>query len=95
MTAVLTANLVTGINITNAGTGFTSAPTLTFGTGTVLVAGTNPSAPALAKAFADFGNTETNASLAGTPIQGVPEPGSFTLLITGALGLLTRRRHSR
>ena len=42
-TAILTGGAVTGINITNAGTNFIAAPNLTFGTGTVLVAGTNPS----------------------------------------------------
>ncbi|MCX6853607.1 MAG: autotransporter-associated beta strand repeat-containing protein, partial [Verrucomicrobia bacterium] len=49
--ATLTANLVTGITITNPGTGYTTAPTLTFIGGTVLVAGTAPTAAGNASNF--------------------------------------------
>lgn len=41
-TAVLSSGLVTGITITNAGTGFTSTPTIAFTGGTVTTAGTAP-----------------------------------------------------
>ncbi len=43
-TAVLTNGLVTGIQMTNNGTGYTTVPTLTFSGGTQLVSGTAPTA---------------------------------------------------
>ena len=43
-TAVLSSGLVTKINLTSGGAGYTSAPTLTFSGGTVLTPGTPPSA---------------------------------------------------
>lgn len=41
-TAVLTGGVVSGITITKPGTGFTTAPAIAFGGGTVTTAGTNP-----------------------------------------------------
>jgi len=41
-TAVLTGGVVSGITITSAGTGFTTAPAIAFSGGTVATAGTNP-----------------------------------------------------
>jgi fibronectin-binding autotransporter adhesin len=41
-TATLTAGVVSSITITNAGTGFTTAPTIAFTGGTVTTTGTNP-----------------------------------------------------
>ena len=43
-TAVLTNGFVTSVTITNAGYNFTAAPTLTFSLGTILAAGTPPTA---------------------------------------------------
>lgn len=60
-TATLTGNVVTGITITNAGSGFTGAPTITFSGGTVLVAGTNPTGTGNNTNFALTGLTITNA----------------------------------
>ncbi len=41
-TAVLTGGLVSGITMTNPGSGFTTAPTIAFTGGTITTAGTNP-----------------------------------------------------
>jgi hypothetical protein len=51
-TAVLTGGVVTGITITNAGSGFTTAPVIAFTGGTVTTAGTNPSGTGNATNFA-------------------------------------------
>jgi autotransporter-associated beta strand protein len=64
-TAVLsggTSGTVTGITITtaNAGTGFTSAPTITFSGGTVTTAGTNPTGTGNATNFIVSAITVTN-----------------------------------
>ncbi len=47
-TAVMTDGLITGLNITNAGTGYTGTPAVTFSGGTVATAGTNPTATGIA-----------------------------------------------
>lgn len=61
-TATLDANgLVTGIQITNPGTGYTTAPTVTLSGGTVSRPGTNPTATANAVNFTVSGLTITNA----------------------------------
>ena len=50
-TVTLNAGLVSGIVITNPGIGYTTAPTLAFSGGTVLAAGTNPTASGNASNF--------------------------------------------
>ncbi len=50
-TAVLTSGVVSGITITNAGSGFTTAPVIAFTGGTVTTAGTNPSGTGKATNF--------------------------------------------
>jgi hypothetical protein len=60
-TAVLTGGVVSGITITNAGTGFTSAPTIAFSSGTVTTAGTNPTGIGNATNFTVNGITVTSA----------------------------------
>lgn len=57
-TAVLDASgLVTGIKIVNPGSGYFSAPTLSFSGGTVLVAGTAPTATGNTTNFKDLSDT--------------------------------------
>jgi autotransporter-associated beta strand protein len=60
-TATLTGGVVSAITITNAGTGFTSAPTIAFTAGTVTTAGTNPTGTGNATNFNLQGYTITNA----------------------------------
>ncbi|MCX6854677.1 MAG: autotransporter-associated beta strand repeat-containing protein, partial [Verrucomicrobia bacterium] len=59
-TAVLTGGVVSGITIANAGTGFTTAPTIAFSAGTVTTAGTNPTGTGNATNFTVSGITVTN-----------------------------------
>jgi autotransporter-associated beta strand protein len=59
-TAVLTSGIVSGITITNAGVGYTSAPTLAFTGGTVTNAGTNPTSTGNATNFVVVGIQVTN-----------------------------------
>lgn len=59
-TAVLTSGVVSGITITNTGTGYTTAPTIAFSGGTVTTAGTNPTGTGNATNFVVAGITVTN-----------------------------------
>lgn len=59
-TAVLTSGIVSGITLTNAGVGYTSAPTLAFTGGTVTNAGTNPTSTGNATNFVVSGIQVTN-----------------------------------
>ncbi len=59
-TAVLTSGVVSGITITNPGTGYTTAPTIAFSAGTITTAGTNPTGTGNATNFAVSGITVTN-----------------------------------
>ncbi len=68
-TAVLTSGVVSGITITNAGTGFTTAPTIAFSAGTITTAGTNPTGTGNATNFAVSGITVTNP---GSGYTGAP-----------------------
>jgi fibronectin-binding autotransporter adhesin len=68
-TAVLTGGVVSGIAITNAGTGYTTAPTIAFSAGTVTTAGTNPTGTGNATNFTISGISVTSA---GTAYTGAP-----------------------
>ncbi len=59
-TAVLTSGVVSGITITNAGVGYTSAPTIAFSGGTITTAGTNPTGTSNATNFVVSGIQVTN-----------------------------------
>lgn len=59
-TAVLTSGLVTGITITNAGTGYSTTPNIAFSGGTVTTAGTNPTGTGNNANFTVSGITVTN-----------------------------------
>jgi autotransporter-associated beta strand protein len=60
-TAVLTSGVVTGISLTNTGTGYTSAPTIAFSSGTITTAGVNPTGTGNATNFVVAGVQVTNA----------------------------------
>ncbi|MEQ1861915.1 MAG: autotransporter-associated beta strand repeat-containing protein, partial [Chthoniobacteraceae bacterium] len=60
-TAVLTGGVVSGITITNPGSGFTTAPTIAFSAGTVSTAGTNPTGTGNAANFVVSAITVTSA----------------------------------
>ncbi len=60
-TAVLTGGVVSSITITNAGSGFTTAPTIAFSAGTITNAGTNPTGTGNATNFTVNGITVTSA----------------------------------
>jgi autotransporter-associated beta strand protein len=70
-TAVLTGGIVTGITITNSGTGFTAAPAIAFSGGTVTTAGTNPTGTGNANNFTVSGITVTNPGSGYTSAPGV------------------------
>jgi autotransporter-associated beta strand protein len=84
-TATLTAGVVTGITITNAGTGFTVAPTIAFSGGTITTAGTNPTGTGNATEFTVSGIAVTapGSGYTGTPTytfgSGNAIPGTVTL----------------
>ena len=59
-TAILTSGVVSGITITNAGAGYTSAPTIAFSGGTITTAGTNPTGTGNATNFVVAGIQVTN-----------------------------------
>ncbi len=59
-TATLTSGIVSSITITNAGVGYTSAPTIAFSGGTVTNAGTNPTGTGNATNFVVSGIQVTN-----------------------------------
>ncbi len=59
-TAVLTGGVVSGITMTSAGTGYTTAPTIAFSGGTVTTAGTNPTGTGNATNFIVSGIQVTN-----------------------------------
>jgi fibronectin-binding autotransporter adhesin len=59
-TAQLTSGVVTGITVTAAGNGFTSAPTITFNGGTVTTAGVNPTGVGNSSNFIVIGIQVTN-----------------------------------
>ena len=71
-TAVLTGGLVTGVNITTIGSGYTTAPTISFTGGTVLVAGTAPTGTGNATSF-----TVVNLSITN-PGSGYTSAPTFT-----------------
>ncbi|MGV3664216.1 MAG: beta strand repeat-containing protein [Prosthecobacter sp.] len=59
-TAILTGGIVTGITVTVPGSGYTSAPTISFSGGTVTAAGTNPSGSGNATNFTPSSYTITS-----------------------------------
>ena len=67
--AVLTSGVVSGITITNVGTGYTTAPTIAFSGGTITTAGTNPTGTGNAANFIVSGITVTNS---GSGYTGAP-----------------------
>jgi len=76
--------LVTGITITNAGTGYSSAPNIAFADGTVLVAGTDPTGTGNDTNFSVVGITMTDpgTGYTGTPtftFDGNPFPATAVL----------------
>ncbi|MEQ1852957.1 MAG: autotransporter-associated beta strand repeat-containing protein, partial [Chthoniobacteraceae bacterium] len=70
-TAVLTSGVVSGITITNAGTGYATAPTIAFGGGTVTTAGTNPTGTGNATNFIVAGIQVTNPGSGYTSVPAV------------------------
>lgn len=70
-TAVLTGGVVSGITITNPGTGFTTAPTIAFTGGTVTTAGTNPTGTGNATNFTVAAVTLTASGSGYTTAPGV------------------------
>lgn len=69
-TAVLSGGVVSGINVTNPGTGYTSAPSIAFSGGTVSSAGTNPTGTGNNTNFTVSGITVTNpgSGYTGEPV---------------------------
>jgi hypothetical protein len=91
-TALMTSGLVTGIQMTNNGTGYTTAPTLTFSGGTQLVAGTAPTAEGNANNFCVTSIAVTAKGIGYTtpPVVNVAPPASGTpATATAVLGGLT------
>jgi hypothetical protein len=91
-TALMTSGLVTGIQITNNGTGYTTAPTLTFSGGTQLVAGTAPTADGNANNFCvtSIAVTARGSGYTTPPVVNVAPPASGTpATATAVLGGLT------
>lgn len=86
-TAVLTGGLVTGVTITAPGTGFTTAPTIAFSAGTVLVAGTAPTGVGNATNFTAVLIGITNGGIGYTSAPTVSlansEPSSLTANVSG------------
>jgi hypothetical protein len=70
-TAVLTGGVVSGITTTNAGTGYTTAPTIAFSAGTITTAGTNPTGTGNATNFTVNGITVTNTGSGYTNVPTV------------------------
>ena len=83
-TAILTGGVVSGITITNAGTRFSVAPTITFSGGTVATAGVNPTGTGNDTEFTVNGLTMTDAGsgYTGTTFytfdSGNANPGTLT-----------------
>ena len=68
---MLTGGVVSGITITNAGTGYTTAPAIAFSGGTVATAGTNPTGTGNATNFIVAGIQVTNPGSGYTSAPGV------------------------
>jgi hypothetical protein len=91
-TAVLTNGLVTGIQMTNNGTGYTTTPTLTFSGGTQLVAGIAPTSVGNIDGFCVTSITVTanGSGYTTPPVVTVAPPASGTpATATAGLGGLT------
>ncbi len=70
-TAVLTSGVVSSITISNAGTGYTSAPSIAFSAGTITTAGTNPTGTGNATNFIVSGIQVTNPGIGYTSAPSV------------------------
>jgi hypothetical protein len=93
-TAILTSGKVTGVTITAMGTGFTSAPTLTFSSGTVNSGTVNPTAVGNDAQFAVSTITKsgTNVGYTSAPTVTIAAPAvakTATATATVANGLIT------
>jgi hypothetical protein len=91
-TAVLTSGLVTGIQMTNNGTKYTTAPTLNFSGGTQLVAGAEPTAVGNSKNFCvtSIAVTANGSGYTTPPVLTVAAPVDGTpATATAVLGGLT------
>jgi autotransporter-associated beta strand protein len=85
--AVLTSGVVTGITMTNNGTGYTSAPTIAFTGGTVTTAGTNPTGNATN--FIVAGIQVTNPGSGYTSAPSVTFSSGSGTMATANLSLVT------
>ena len=84
--SALIANAETNISVDQ------TLSSVTIGNGAVVTLGAPlPPAPAASSFIADAA-TSIGGDLAGAPMQGVPEPGSATLIFGGMLTLLGLRR---
>ncbi len=91
-TAVLSGGLVTGIQMVNNGTGYTTTPTLTFSGGTQLVAGTDPAAVGNTNNFCvtSIAITANGSGYTTPPVVTVAAPvGGTRATATAVLGGLT------
>ncbi len=91
-TVLLTGGLVTGIQMTNNGTGYTTAPTLTFFSGSQLNLGTAPTADGNANNFCvtSIAVTAKGSGYTTPPVVNVAPPASGTpATATAVLGGLT------
>lgn len=88
-TSSLIANAETNISVSQ------TLAALNIGDGAVVTLGSPlPPAPAFAEEFGGAALEIGGGELTGTPIQGVPEPGSVALVLGGVLALLGRRRRA-
>ena len=100
LNANATNSTVTVTGTTNVGANQTLAALNIGSGGVVTIVPAAPAAPEFGD-FTDAGNEPaladafgSGASAALQPVAAVPEPGAFSLLATGILGLLARRRRS-
>ena len=88
-TAVLSGGVVTGISITNPGTGYTTAPAISFSGGTVTTAGANPTGTGNASNFIVSAVTVTNPGSGYSSAPSVAfSSGSGTVAIANLSGVI-------
>jgi hypothetical protein len=91
-TSTINANAATNLGVSQ------TLAALNIGAGGIVTLGALPLAPLPDGEQSGVGNDplglneDTGSDLAGTAVQAVPEPGTFSLLCLGLLGMLRRRR---